>query len=41
MDFYGFPAFVRITVGLPSENERLIDALDHIPIGEGRGYAVV
>jgi histidinol-phosphate/aromatic aminotransferase/cobyric acid decarboxylase-like protein len=32
---------VRITVGLPAENERLIDALGRVlGQGEGRGVAV-
>ena len=30
MDAYGFPAHVRVTVGLPAENERFVEALDRV-----------
>ena len=30
MDVYGFPAHVRVTVGLPEENARFVDALRHV-----------
>jgi len=41
MDFYGFPEFVRITIGLASENERLLQALDCTLAGEGASSAAV
>jgi len=34
MGFYGFPDFVRVTAGLPSENERFLAALDRTLNGE-------
>jgi histidinol-phosphate aminotransferase len=38
---YGFPEHVRITVGLPEENERLIGALGRVLAqGEGSGVAL-
>jgi histidinol-phosphate aminotransferase len=38
---YGFPEHVRITVGLPEENERLVGALGRVLAqGEGRGVAL-
>ncbi len=30
MDAYGFPAHVRVTIGLPEENRRLLGALDRV-----------
>ena len=30
MDVYGFPAHVRVTVGLPEENARFVDALGQV-----------
>jgi histidinol-phosphate aminotransferase len=30
MDAYGFPAHVRVTVGLPAENARFVEALDRV-----------
>jgi histidinol-phosphate aminotransferase len=30
MDVYGFPEHLRVTVGLPEENRRLLDALDEV-----------
>jgi histidinol-phosphate aminotransferase len=41
MGFYGFPDFIRVTAGLPSENERFLAALDRTLNGEGaRGFPV-
>jgi len=34
--FYGFPEHVRVTVGLPAENERLVRALTRLLANEGR-----
>ena len=39
MGVYGFPEHVRITVGTPSENDRLIRALEHVLRGGGVGAA--
>jgi histidinol-phosphate aminotransferase len=36
MDVYGFPEHVRVTVGLPEENRRLMDALAGVLGAEGR-----
>jgi histidinol-phosphate aminotransferase len=36
MDVYGFPEHVRVTVGLPAENERFVAALAAV-LAEGRG----
>jgi len=30
MTSYGYPEFIRINAGLPTENQRFLDALDHI-----------
>jgi histidinol-phosphate aminotransferase len=37
---YGFPEHVRVTVGTPVENERLVAALRRVLREEGRGVAV-
>jgi len=38
---YGFPEHLRVSVGLPEENQRLIRALTHVLTGrEARGLAV-
>lgn len=39
--FYGFPEYLRITIGLPAENERLVNALTQVMAGEascGRAF---
>jgi histidinol-phosphate aminotransferase len=36
MDVYGFPEHVRVTVGLPAENERFVAALAAV-LAEGKG----
>ena len=36
MDVYGFPAHVRVTVGLPEENARFVGALGRVLGGGGR-----
>ena len=33
MKAYGYPDFIRITVGTEAENARFIDALDRLPAG--------
>jgi len=33
MDVYGFPEHVRVTIGLPEENRRFVDALEAV-LGE-------
>ena len=35
MDGYGLPEYLRVTIGLPEENQRLIEALEAI-LREGR-----
>jgi len=41
MGFYGFPDYVRVTVGLPAENERFVRTLEEILAPEGgRGRIV-
>lgn len=30
MHGYGFPQYIRLSVGLPEENQRFLDALDHV-----------
>lgn len=41
MGFYGFPEFVRVTVGLPAENERFVRTLEEILTRESAsGHAV-
>src|SRR5262249_22743449 len=35
MDGYGLPAYLRVTIGLPEENQRLVEALE-ATLGEGR-----
>lgn len=35
MDAYGFPAHIRVTVGLPEENRRFIEALAKVRAGSG------
>ncbi|MBI4516905.1 MAG: histidinol-phosphate transaminase [Deltaproteobacteria bacterium] len=38
MGFYGLPEYVRVTVGLPAENERLVKALEKVlALGEASG----
>ncbi|TMA99098.1 MAG: histidinol-phosphate transaminase, partial [Deltaproteobacteria bacterium] len=36
MDVYGFPAHVRVTVGLPEENARFVEALGRVLGGGSR-----
>ncbi len=34
-DIFGFPTWIRVTVGLPTENQRFIAALEQVLAGEG------